>query len=340
MDIERLIEEIKLNCNISDAKYWGFFSICGLLMRLRELYRSEHGLMPWESIPREEISRWIEERERLWQSLEDSSLTPLRIEDDIFEPFSVEEINERINPHGLVYGGGYGRFNKPSFFLARLLRSEDIYDYHVYHTGEELCRDLLAPSAMLQGRCIFIREEQIKALLWEKLQELRNKRYEVTTGLSLKNYYEGIESTEGLIRSIDRLAEQVSRILLYHEIGEAYEDESSEEWLRIIMENKDRSCDFYLRGIKDVLADTSEKGSLKYIIDNNLREHLNIYYLLLDPTRKDLMPEFVESYKEFLRSGDWSVIDKARQLSYNKYMEIKREIVREGKIITLKGLQR
>jgi hypothetical protein len=35
--INTLIDDIKFNCEVSDAKYWGHFSICGLLMRLRAL---------------------------------------------------------------------------------------------------------------------------------------------------------------------------------------------------------------------------------------------------------------------------------------------------------------
>ncbi len=339
MDLEGIIEAVKYNCNVSDARYWGFFSICGLLMRLRELYRSEHSLKPWEAIPREEISHWIEEREKLWQELEGATLGPIRIDDEIFEPFSVEEINERLNPAGLLYGGGYGRFNKPSFFLARLRAFDEIYDYHVYHAGEEFCRDLLAPAAMLQGRCIFIREEQIRVLLWEKLQELKHRRYEEATGISLKGYFQDLENNEGIIETIEGLSGKVSEIMLYHEIGEAYEDESSEQWLRIVMENTDRSCDFYLRGIKDVLADTSEKGPLRHIITGRLSEHLRIFYILLDPTRKELMPELVEACKEFFHNEDWSLIENARQLLYNRYLEIKRQILREGRIIPPRDIQ-
>jgi hypothetical protein len=44
--MEQLLKTIKLNCHISDARYWGYFSICGLLMRMLDLYRSENGLKP------------------------------------------------------------------------------------------------------------------------------------------------------------------------------------------------------------------------------------------------------------------------------------------------------
>jgi hypothetical protein len=50
INLHALITSIKRNCNISDAKYWGFYSLCGLLLRLRELYRSEKGMRPWERV--------------------------------------------------------------------------------------------------------------------------------------------------------------------------------------------------------------------------------------------------------------------------------------------------
>jgi len=42
-----LIEEVRLNCDIASAGQAGHFSLCGLLMRLRQLYKWEHGLAPW-----------------------------------------------------------------------------------------------------------------------------------------------------------------------------------------------------------------------------------------------------------------------------------------------------
>jgi hypothetical protein len=46
---ETLHKDIKFNCDVSDARFWGYFSICGLLMRYRDLYRSEQGLEPYRT---------------------------------------------------------------------------------------------------------------------------------------------------------------------------------------------------------------------------------------------------------------------------------------------------
>ena len=70
-DIQSLAPQIKRNCNISDARYWGMYSLCGLLLRLRELYKVEKGIRPWENILQQDMGEWITGRENLWQELED-----------------------------------------------------------------------------------------------------------------------------------------------------------------------------------------------------------------------------------------------------------------------------
>jgi hypothetical protein len=49
IDIQTLTSQVKKNCNISDAHYWGWYSVCGLLLRLRELFRAERGIKLWDS---------------------------------------------------------------------------------------------------------------------------------------------------------------------------------------------------------------------------------------------------------------------------------------------------
>ncbi len=65
LDINSIASQVKHNCNISDAKYWGFYSPCGLLLRLRDLYKIEKGLKPWGKVEPDEIGDWIGKREKL-----------------------------------------------------------------------------------------------------------------------------------------------------------------------------------------------------------------------------------------------------------------------------------
>ena len=67
---DTFVRDIKFNCDFSDAQYWGYFSICGLLMRYRDLFRSEQGLPPWAEFRRSGITEWIARKEARWPELE------------------------------------------------------------------------------------------------------------------------------------------------------------------------------------------------------------------------------------------------------------------------------
>jgi len=330
MDIEGLARQIKLNCNISDAGFWGYYSICGLLLRLRELYRSENSLLPWDEIPVEGISAWIASREAVWKELEDEKLRPLKIGDRVYDPFEIDEINTALATTGLLYGGGYGRFNKPTFFLARLKAKRELYDYHIYYAGDELCRDLSSSPAMLQGRCISIRLDSLKAMLWEKFQEFKGRGFKGILKEAFSFY--GIKGTEepseGLYRRIEAIAGEISELFVLHELGEAFEDQGSDEWLGILNHNRDRLTEFYIRGIKDLLSDTSDMGPLKYITNKRDRCLMNFYMAFLDGIRRELFPEIMDAYQRLIGGGDWAIIDEARAAGYKRTVELREYVMR------------
>ncbi len=325
MDIKRLIGQVKRNCDIADAQAWGYYSVCGLLMRLRDLYRSERSLMPWDPIPREAMGEWIAGREQSWEAFASEALRPIEVDGEFLDPFQVDGINTALDRYGLVYGGGYALFGKPTFFLARLDRTAEIYDYRVYYAGQELCRDLSSPAAMLQGRCIFLRLDRLTALLWEKFLELKTRRFGGALSAAFSSY--GVEGTEpvtpGLRERIASIAGDVANILVRHEIGEAIEDEWAEQWHGLLAAGTDKRTELYLRGIKDLLADTSPFGPLKQIIDRQETGLFGFYVILLDSIRKELFPEVVAAHQAIAESGDWSVIEEARASAYRKALRLR-----------------
>jgi len=328
MDIERLKEQIKFNCNVSDAKFWGYYSICGLLMRLRELYRSEKNLAPWEITPKQGISEWIAATEAQWKNLEHAAFCSIEVGAASYDPFDVDGLNAVLSREGLIYGGGYGRFNKPTFFLAALERKRELYDYSVYYSGKEFCRDLSTSVAMLQGRCIFMRLDALKILLWDKFMELGGKRY----GGLLKEAFsscgiEGHETPEELSDRIEALSSEVSELFVRHEAGEAFEDEYLDEWLQVLSQNADRASEFYMRGVKDLLADTSEKGPLEYIIEDRKRYLLNFHMAFLDGIRKELFPEIRDAFQRFTENGEWALLEDARRAGYKRAQELRASIL-------------
>jgi hypothetical protein len=233
VNLKNLISHVKRNCNISDAKYWGFYSMCGLLLRLRDLYRFERVMRPWEKFQQEEISDWLSEREDLWKELEDEDFENIMIEDNAYGLFDLEEINAVLEKERLIYGAGYGVYMKPSFFLADLLYKRNMEGHIVYIAGSEYVRDLSYSPAMFQNGIIFARMDATRHLLWEKFEELKAKRSKSSLAFAFSKY--GLtpedEPSEDTYRRISLVALSEVETYIHHEIGEAFEGEKlGDEW--------------------------------------------------------------------------------------------------------------
>lgn len=324
--MDALLKDIKFNCDVSDAGYWGYFSICGLLMRYRDLFRSERGLAPWSSIPREEIAAWIGRKESLWASMDAADLRDLTVHGTVYAPFDVAGINAAIIGEGLVYGAGYGMYLKPTFFLADLL-SVEVVDGHTVHTTErELVRDLFTAPAMIRERSIFLRLEPLKALLWDKFTETRAGRGPAL-GEAFRSY--GLEPGQaidaGFAHKLDRMALAYSRVLLRHELAESRE--AVPEWKELLMRAGDRKIEHFLRSVQDLVADTSETGPVRTIRETRDRGSLGLFIGLLDGYRRVLFPEIRDAYGRFLKDGAWEPIEGARRSGRERFLAVRRQVL-------------
>jgi hypothetical protein len=330
MDLEALIRQVKLNCTISDAKFWGYYSVCGLLMRMRELYLNEHSLMPWDNAPADEVSRWVSSREAQWGVLESERLHDIAVGGKLYDPFDTDALNLLLEDSKLVCGSGYAMFNKPTFFVASLIESRDLLDYRICFTGHELCRDLSAHAAMLQGRCIYIRYDVIKSIIFDRFQTMRARRYGGVAEEMFRQY--GIRKNEALshdlIGGFSDMAIAISTLFVRHEVGEAYEDDGSEEWAGILLSCNDKHSELYLRGIKDVIADTSAMGPLRAITASGDRPLLYAYVALLDGLRKELFPMIGNAFQRFVETGEWAAIEWAREKGYEMAKEWRESVLR------------
>jgi hypothetical protein len=324
IDREALVAQIKRNCNISDAQYWGGYSLCGLLLRLRELYRSEHGIAPWGKLHKDDIGPWISDRESLWRELEDNTVGSLVIHGTAYDPFEVEEINRLLDGEGLLYGAGYGMHMKPSFFLADRLSEKHIDGIRVYIAGREYVRDLSDYPAMLQDHSIFTRLDMIKLHLWQKFEELRcrNTKNALVFAFSKYDISPGEELSDSLENKINSMAYSEADTYIYHEIGEAFEGEQfGDEWKDLLSEIAHTRTEIFARSAKDILADTSEHGMMHHIINNRKEGSLGFYIVFLSGFRKIVFPELADAFQEFAQSGDWGHIENARKIGYRKARE-------------------
>ena len=119
-NVKRVARQILDNCEISDAQHAGLYSTCGLALRLRDLYKWEHRLNPWEEKDSSEILDWIGEKETLWEKLADAKHTPITIGGKDYDLFDTHGINANLEPDGIFYGAGYAFSLKPTFFLAEI----------------------------------------------------------------------------------------------------------------------------------------------------------------------------------------------------------------------------
>ena len=329
MDIADFIAQVRRNCDISDARYWGYYSICGLLMRYRELYLNEQGLQPWDHVETVDITPWIQERERRWELLEEEDFSPLVIDGREFSPFDSDGVNALLCGSGLVYGSGYGVFTKPTFFVAGLAQRREEGDWLVHYTVGERCRDLFAAPAMLQGRCIFVRRDIIRIILWERYQTMRSRTY----GGALAEMFRlaGI-GKEGLIAPdfsgrLDALADSLSPLFVRHEIGEAFEDDYGDVWLAILLEGCDKYGELYLRAIKDVLADTSIRGPLAGIIREKDAFLMTAFAAFFEGTRREVFPDIRTAFHAYVDSGDWAFLEEARREAYEKAALLRDKVI-------------
>ncbi len=321
IDLKTLLSSVKRNCNISDAKYWGYYSLCGLLLRLRELYRSEKGLRPWERINQEEISEWISERENLWQKLEGKGFEDINTGEQVYGPFEVERINAALEKENLLYGAGYGIHMKPSFFLADLLSKKKVEGHVVYIAGHEYARDLAHYPATLQDGVIFARVDTTRQLLWEKFEEMRLKGPKGSLAFAFSRY--GIkpedEPSEDLYRQMFQVASAEVETYIYHELGEAFEaTRLGDEWEGLLIDFSGTKIEVFARGVKDLLSDTAEGGMIRHIIENRKEGSLGFYIVFLGGYRRPLFHEIVNAFEGFVESGDWGLIEDARKAGYEK----------------------
>lgn len=317
MTDNNLIEQVQRNCDISDAKFWGIYTICGFLLRMRELFRFRSGLKPWEPISPKDISPWLEERHNLWQGLEDSDYMPITINGIKYAAFDSESINNVLNPEGLVYGAGFGIHMKPVFYLAKIISINTIEGIKVITSGVEFARDLSLHPAMLQSKTILARRYITETLIWEKFEEFLSGRKgplsEAFMSYGLRRDIEPM-NVEDSIRAI---SDEELSIYIFHEIGEAFENERLPLWPEMLAHARGRASSI-LRAIKDSIADTSEKGMLKAIIDRKKEGSLGFYISFLSGLRGVILKPIREAYSEFLKKRDWLLIDTARKLCLKK----------------------
>lgn len=314
-------ETVRRNCDISDARDNGIYSICNLVLKLRNLYKWEHGIEPWNEPETPDLLSWIEAKENYWETIIDDSYQPLVINGREADPYDHESVNRFLNNPALVYGAGYGRSLKSIFFLGEKIGEELVEGCPVIIVGRELARELSSPFALLQDGVITIRREPLRYFFWDHVQEIRSScktslhhaldRYGILTG--------GRLDQQSFRSRLDIIVDEEIPIFIHHEVGERLQDILDGDTLRrIISSYPDSAIEYVSRSIKDVLADTHPRGMVSFIIRERRDASLGFYVGFLAGLRRELFPEIVQAFEPFLQSRDWGLIEQARRTCWDK----------------------
>lgn len=341
--IEELGPQVKKNCDISDAKYWGNYTTCGLVMRLRDMYKWRNGLAPWEEPESEHILSWIESNEAYWKGIEELDFSDIHTDGKSFNPYDTERINESLEDTGYIYGAGYGTGLRPTFFLGKIDESFNVDGHRVYIIGDEKARDLSSYPAQTKGDFIYARKRAIKFFLWDKIFEFdKFKKKEMKYALIQYGIDDGDPNNdkENLKERIDSIAREQLEAIIYHELGEIRDDIfPPEEFKKIICDFPGTPLEMFIRGVKDLSADTNEFGMLYHIIKERNAGALGFYVSLLNGFKKLVFPEIKEAFGEFMENQDWGIMDDVRKEGLERARDYSVRIRETHRITMPKGIE-
>jgi hypothetical protein len=276
----------------------------------------------------------LEISEEEWDRLEGQDFEGIAVDGKTFDPFDVEGLNAVLVPHGLFYGAGYVQGLKPSFLLAELMETREVEGFPVYVLGREHARDLLTVPALSQGNSILIRKESARAFLWNLIFFLKKSSKDALR-FALETYGIQDHHPKSLRENFEKICEDEVETYLYHELGELKDTAFDREvWRSILAAFPHSVIEFFVRAVKDILADTNEHGKLSYIVREKKRASLALYAAFLDGLRKLLFPGLAEAFKAFTETRDWELVERARQNGYQTaraHAEAITEIYRAGK---------
>ena len=326
--LDNLILQVLKNCDISDSRHAGLFSVCGLALRLRDLYKWEKGLDPWLEKDSSSILDWIGEKEQTWEQLAEIDYRKISLLGGTYEPFDTTHINAVLEPHGFLYGAGYARSLKPTFFLARIEDKRNIDGFSVYTLGQELARDLLTIPALLQDESILLRRESGTFYLWDQIFYI-NKSGRPALNFALEACGIQDPNPKMLRRNLAAIYNVQRESYIYHEIGEIRDTVfDAGIWRQVINEFPHTPVELLARAIKDLLADTNAHGTLQHIIKNRSATRLGLYVAFQDGLLKALLPQMRSAFLDYVKTGNWQVIENAKSSGFNTAVHYAEEIIR------------
>jgi Family of unknown function (DUF6866) N-terminal domain/Family of unknown function (DUF6866) C-terminal domain len=322
--LREILPAIQKNCDISDAHHSGLFSLCGLFLRLKDLYNWEQRNPPWNPTDKDRLLKWIDGKEALWLECHEYPYASLRLNGSTFHHFDHQKINRILNPAGFYYGAGYGRGLKPTFFLGTIKEKRHFQGYTIMILDRDLVCDLSFTPAQRQGKTIILRLDPLRFFLWAKMQETEQAEREAAA-LAL-DYYEWTPALPP-DKQFEPIVQSEMETVLFHELGEAKDRTFPPNlWRSLLTRFPFSRIELVLRTLKDLLADTHPGGTLAYLVRERKPGSLAFYLANLKGLRRSLFPEIVQSINAFKETKDWSDIESARKKGRHRLIRQARRI--------------
>ena len=238
--------------------------------------------------------------------LEDESFGTLPVGDASLDAFDTQGVNAKLLPQGYVYGGGYGRFHRPHFFLARLDRAEQREGLTVLVAGCEYARDLSAPPAVLRNGTVYLRRESMLRWLREKVELWGARKSDGALSAALDRYGFGADPRAAL----ERMAQAETEAIILHEVGEARADAMlGDRWRDMIAALTSRRAELTARAVRDNLADCD--STLPALIESASDASIHFYFANFDGMRLALFPSLERAYRRWRESGEHGALAEA-----------------------------
>ena len=298
-----LAAAVQANCDRSDARHAQDLTLCTYLLEMRELYRWEQAVPFGAPLPQAEVSAWIAAREALWDEVAEDGLAPLPIGDGLFDPYDVDTVNDALAGRGLVYGAGIGRFGKPQFFLADLLRDEDAQGCRVLVAGREHARDLSGAPGASRGGTIYVRRESLARWLWERAEGWRAHRRDGALQAALAAYGFAADPAAAMAAMVDG----EERAIVLHEQGECRAAALlGPAWEALMASLSRRRTELFVRAVRDLLADCLTTLPA-LLADERAAGSVHFWFANLQGTRRELFPGAVAAYARWC-AGEQSAL--------------------------------
>jgi hypothetical protein len=326
LDIRQLQQHVQHNCDISDARHAGNYTMCIFLLKMREYYRWEHAIPLSSALPKNKIGKWLVKREQSWENLEDDDYKELILTDTGSDPFDDALINSHLLQHGYIYSSGMGIFNKPHFFLGQLARHEQHEDISIYVAAREYARDLVAPPAMSRDDTIYVRMESLRRSIWEKIEEWHwNRDHDTALYHAARTF--GVDLLQNdlpadlIEQLLDSMTESQVDNVIQHEVGEIKAGKIlGPKWKEMVMSLAGNKAELVARAIRDHLADSL--ATLPAIVTEADSARLHYYFANFASIRKAIWPELLAAYNEWRDSHSMSALEQQVLLGQEKWRRI------------------